>query len=326
MDKINWGIIGCGDVTEKKSGPGFNKAPNSALRAVMRRDAAKAADYAIRQGVEKWTTDAVALINDAEIDAIYIATPPLNHEEYTLAAINAGKPVYVEKPMTLDTAAAERMAEAAAHSGVRLTVAHYRRELEIFKKVKELIDQKAIGDVRYVNLQMLQPYESAIITQTDDNWRVNPEISGGGLFHDLAPHQLDLMLHFFGKPRKYSGFSGNQGGYYPADDIVAGDILFANGVIFKGLWCFSVPKEETKDLVEIVGSEGKIEFSVFGTDFLILHKGGEQQRIEFNMPEHIQQPMIEEVVKYFRAERDNPCPPEDGVEVMRIIDSFTRKD
>ena len=326
MKKINWGIIGCGDVTEKKSGPAFNKATNSALIAVMRRDAAKAEDYAKRHGVPKWFSDASALINDPDVDAIYIATPPASHEEYTLAALNAGKPVYVEKPMTLNTDSALRMAKAAQESGIKLVVAHYRRELELFKKVKELIESKAIGEVRYVNLQMLQPYHSAIITQTDDNWRVNPEVSGGGLFHDLAPHQLDLMIHFFGKTKKYVGFSGNQAGYYKADDIASGDILFENGVIFKGLWCFSVPKEETKDLVEIVGSEGKIEFSVFGTDFLILHKGGQQERIEFETPEHIQQPFIQQVVNYFLGERQNPCPAEDGVEVMKIIDSFSKRD
>src|SRR4051812_958457 len=99
MKKINWGIIGCGDVTELKSGPAFNKVTNSSLIAVMRRNAAKAKDYALRHNVPKWHNDANKLINDLEVNAIYIATPPSSHEAYALAAINAGKPVYVEKPM-----------------------------------------------------------------------------------------------------------------------------------------------------------------------------------------------------------------------------------
>src|SRR6187551_1308715 len=102
MEKINWGIIGCGDVSEVKSGPAFNKVNNSSLVAVMRRDGAKAKDYAHRHQVPKWYDDASLLINDPDVNAIYIATPPSSHEEYTIAAIDAGKPVYVEKPMTMN--------------------------------------------------------------------------------------------------------------------------------------------------------------------------------------------------------------------------------
>src|SRR4051812_47809361 len=109
MKKIKWGIIGCGDVTEIKSGPAFNKINNSELVAVMRRNADKAADYARRHGVPKWYSDAQELINDPGINAIYIATPPQSHEAYTVQSLQAGKPVYVEKPMATDSAAAARM-------------------------------------------------------------------------------------------------------------------------------------------------------------------------------------------------------------------------
>src|SRR3979490_889057 len=101
MTNINWGIIGCGDVTEIKSGPAFNKVKNSSLIAVMRRDAEKAKDYARRHQVPKWYSNADELITDPDVNAIYVATPPSSHEEYTLAAVKAGKPVYVEKPMSV---------------------------------------------------------------------------------------------------------------------------------------------------------------------------------------------------------------------------------
>src|SRR5688572_4356132 len=113
MSKINWGIIGCGDVTELKSGPAFNKVNNSALVAVMRRDADKAADYARRHNVPRWYIDAAKLINDPEVNAIYIATPPNSHEAYTIDAINAGKPVYVEKPIALNASLALNMIKIA---------------------------------------------------------------------------------------------------------------------------------------------------------------------------------------------------------------------
>src|SRR5215471_11186905 len=148
MDKIRWGIIGCGDVTEVKSGPAFNKVKNSELVAVMRRNAELAKDYAQRHHVPKWYSNAASLINDPDINAIYVATPPSSHEEYALAAIKAGKPVYVEKPMSIDAASAERMARSAAEKNIKLCVAHYRRAQPLFNKVKQLLDEGAIGNVR----------------------------------------------------------------------------------------------------------------------------------------------------------------------------------
>jgi predicted dehydrogenase len=325
MQETRWGIIGCGDVTEVKSGPAFNKVPNSKLVAVMRRDAEKAKDYAIRHKVGRWYNKAVDLINDAEVNAIYIATPPLQHEEYTIAALKAGKPVYVEKPMALNMKAATRMQQAAHDTGIKLSIAHYRRQLPLFRKVKELVDANTVGNIRFVNMQMLQPNNSPLITQTSDNWRVDPKVSGGGLFHDLAPHQLDLMIYFFGKVIKAEGTALNQGGFYAADDIVQGSLLFENKILFNGLWCYTVPKEETRDACEIIGEKGKISFSIFRHNALVVEINGDKKEITLEVPQHVQQPMIEKVVEYFIDAGPNPCSAEDGVEVMRLIDVFTAK-
>jgi predicted dehydrogenase len=322
MATIHWGIIGCGDVTEVKSGPAFNKVPHSKLVAIMRRNEEKVKDYAKRHNVSKWYTDANKLINDPEINAIYIATPPLQHEEFTLAALKAGKAVYVEKPMAVDAGSAKRMADAAKDN--KLCVAHYRRAQPLFIKLKELLQSNIIGEIKFVDLRFLQAALTAEELQIPKvQWRVNPSIAGGGLFHDLAPHQLDLMLYFFGEIKIVAGLSANQGGLYSADDIVMGNILFENGVLFEGLWCFDVPKEEEKDSCEITGSEGKISFSVFGEPAISVTKKGKTSRITFEKLQHVQQPMIEKVVGYFLDEGENPSPPEEGVEVMRIMDAFT---
>lgn len=323
MRTINWGIIGCGDVTEIKSGPAFNKVNNSKLIAVMRRDAAKAEDYAKRHGVPKWYNDAQQLINDPEVNAIYVATPPLQHEEYSIAALKAGKPVYVEKPMAVSSGSAKKIEQTSRDTGIKLTVAHYRRELPLFKRVKEIIDSGLLGDIRMINLQLLQPNNSPLITKTEENWRVNPAVSGGGLFHDLAPHQLDLMIHFFGKVSSAFGVALNQGGFYNADDTVQGTLLFNSKALFNGMWSFVVPKEETKDQCEIIGSKGKVSFSIFRHNNLQLNFNGEKSEETFYIPSHIQQPMITKVVEYFLDEGPNPCPAGDGVEVMRIIDVFS---
>ena len=323
---IQWGIIGCGDVTELKSGPAFNKVKDSSLVAVMRRDAAKAKDYATRHNVPKWYSDAGRLINDPEINAIYVATPPDSHEQYTIAALKAGKPVYVEKPMAVDAASSKRMAEVARRENIKLSVAHYRREQPMFKTIKRLITDSTIGEIRFVDLKLLKPSLTTSDLEIPKTiWRVNPAIAGGGLFHDLAPHQLDLMLYFFGDIKNASGFSFNQEEKYAADDIVGGNILFESGIIFQGLWCFTVAGDQELDTVEVVGSKGKIKFSVFDNFIVSIEKNGKSERIPFEKIQHVQQPMIEKVVEYFSDKAENPCPPEAGVKVMEIMQSFTEK-
>ncbi|MFT3935133.1 MAG: Gfo/Idh/MocA family oxidoreductase [Chitinophagaceae bacterium] len=323
ITQIKWGIIGCGDVTEVKSGPAFNKVPGSSLVAVMRRNAEKAADYAKRHGVPKWYSDATLLINDPEVNAVYVATPPQSHELYTIQALQAGKPVYVEKPMAMDAAAAKRMQLVAEQSGVKLSVAHYRKAQPRFEKVKALLDEGAIGQPRVVNLNLFQPPQSSLIMKTDEYWRIDPAISGGGLFNDLSPHQLDIVQYFFGDIERASGFARNQAGLYAAADLVMGNIVFKSGVVFNGTWCFSAGDKEEKDLVEIIGSEGTIRYSTFSTNHITISRNGVEEKIVFDDIAHVQQPMIEKVVKYFAGLGANPSSAESAVVTMEIIDAFT---
>jgi predicted dehydrogenase len=320
---INWGIIGCGDVTEVKSGPAFNKVPNSKLIAVMRRNAEKAKDYAQRHGVEKWYSDADKLINDPDVNAIYVATPPLSHEEYAIKAMRAGKPVYVEKPMAFNAAAAEKIEEVAKETQVKVSIAHYRRQQPLFLKIKELLEQKLIGDVQLADMKIYQPHQSPMIVQTETNWRTDPSISGGGLFYDLAPHQLDLMLYFFGQAKKVSGISFNASNYYNADDTASGQILFERNVLFNGSWRFT--SYERKDHCEIIGSKGKISFSVFDHNPLVIEKEGKQTVMKFDKFQHVQQPMIQKVVEYFLGQSPNPCSASEGVHVMKMMDAIVSK-
>jgi predicted dehydrogenase len=326
MKKINWGIIGCGDVTEIKSGPAFNKVNNSSLVAVMRRDSAKAEDYARRHNVPHWYADAVQLINDPEVNAIYVATPPSSHEEYAIAAINAGKPVYVEKPMANTYASAYNIAKVAKEKNIKLVVAHYRREQPRFKKIKQLIHEKAIGKILLANLKLYKsPLTKQELADARNAWRVDPVIAGGGLFHDLAPHQLDLMYYFFGEAEKVNGVATNQGTNYKADDLVAGNILFKNNVAFCGVWCFNAAPEATADYCEIIGTKGKISFSVFGGNTINVVADNNSIALSFDELQHVQQPMIEATVNYFLNVSSNPCSGYEGAEVMQLIEAFVTR-
>ncbi|HZX57596.1 MAG TPA: Gfo/Idh/MocA family oxidoreductase [Mucilaginibacter sp.] len=324
MNDIHWGIIGCGNVTERKSGQAYNKAPNSKLVAVMRRDAAKAADYAARHHVDRWYSDAGELLNDAEVNAVSVATPPAFHLEYAIDALKKGLSVYVEKPVTRTAAEAQAMADAVKQYNGKLTVAHYRRALPMFLYVKKLLADNTIGEVRTVQIRMWKSIKPDLIADSETNWRVNPELSGGGYFHDLAPHQLDLMLYYFGEPEKYRGYSLNQSGANAADDHVCGEIVFKNKVVVNGSWSFNVAESEAIDSCEIIGTKGRITFPFFG-NFVSWKNEIHGQTVNFTHPEHIQQPMIEKIVKYFRGEGPNPCPIQEAVTLMKILDAFTRE-
>ncbi len=326
MEKINWGIIGCGDVTEVKSGPAFNKVPNSALVAVMRRDAAKVKDYASRHQVPNFYTDAQKLISDPQVNAIYVATPPDSHEAYAIAALEAGKPVYVEKPMTMNSKSAKKMLDAVAKNNGKMVVAHYRRAQPIHLKIKDLLEQNAIGTILYAKLDYRRkPATKQELNDPKTAWRYQPGISGGGLFHDLAPHQLDLMYYFFGDVQTASGVSSNRAATYAADDLVTGNILFKTGVQFSGSWCFAAAAHQEEDSCEIFGTTGSIRFSIFNQQKILLSTAGGDQVFHFPTLEHVQQPMIEKVVSYFLGKAQNPCSAADGLQVMTIMDAFTGK-
>ena len=186
---IQWGFIGCGAVTEKKSGPAFNKVQGSKVVAVMRRDIEKAKDYAIRHDVKKYYSDADELINDPEVNAIYIATPPGSHFKYAEAAMRAGKPVYIEKPMASSYNECIEINKVSEETGIPCFVAYYRRTLPYFLKVKQLIDEGALGEISTVQISFAIPPYATDYDRENLPWRVKKEIAGAGYFYDLASHQ-----------------------------------------------------------------------------------------------------------------------------------------
>ncbi|PHN04203.1 Gfo/Idh/MocA family protein [Flavilitoribacter nigricans] len=298
-EKIRWGIIGAGDVCEVKSGPALQKIDGSELVAVMRRNGEKAKDFAERHGVPKWYDDADPLIRDPEVDAVYIATPPDTHQHYTLRVAEAGKPIYVEKPMARTHEECLQMVKACATAKVPLFVAYYRRALPNFLKVKEIIDEGLIGEVRSVDIRLIKSLEPDVVSagQGADNWRVQPDVAGGGYFFDLASHQLDFLDYLFGPISAATGMATNQAGQYPAEDLVMGTFRFENGIMGQGLWCFNSSDASSLDKTTIIGSKGQLTFAYFGDNRVRLAVDGEDEKVfTFDMPLHIQQPLIQQVV------------------------------
>lgn len=316
--RVRWGILGCGGVTEVKSGPALQQATGSSLVAVMRRDAAKAEDYARRHGVPRWHADARALIDDPGVDAVYIATPPSTHKAYALMAMTAGKPVYVEKPMAMDARECEEMLRASGAAGVPLFVAYYRRALPRFVLIRDLLASGAIGAPRSVAVRLSRELQSAYRDPRNLPWRVLPEISGGGLFVDLGSHTLDLLDFLFGTLMDVQGEARNRAGAYPAEDFVTISFTCGDGVRGTGTWDFAADAYE--DEVQIIGERGRLVFATFGDGPIAVEDDAGEHAYRIANPLHIQLPLIETVVGELQGRGRCPSTGETAMRTSRVID------
>jgi predicted dehydrogenase len=302
--EIKWGIIGCGNVTELKSGPAFNKVEDSKLVAVMRRNADLAQDYAQRHNVSKFYSDASELINDSEVNAVYIATPPDSHALYAIEAMKAGKSVYVEKPMARNYAECMEMIRVSEETGMPLHVAYYRRTLPAFLKVKELVDNGSIGKPLTVNIKLYKAFGERDKFPDKQSWHVNPEIAGAGHFYDLASHQFDFLDFVFGPVTKVNGVARNIAGYYKAEDTVSAAFSFDSGVVGSGSWCFVVDEKSEEDSIEIHGTNGKIKFSCFDLGDVELTTKEGTQKFSFTNPENVSFLLVQQLVGALQGKND----------------------
>lgn len=312
---VRWGIVGCGNVTEVKSGPAFQKAEGSELRAVMRRQGALARDYAARHGVARWYDDADALIADPEVDAVYVATPVGSHCEIALKVAAAGKPAYVEKPMARHTPECRRMVEAFERAGQPLFVAYYRRRLPRFTRVADLLEQGAVGTLTSVRYH----YGSASHRKPREPkpWRLDPALSGGGLFLDLGSHALDIVDFLLGPLDEVSGTARTVASPDEVEDAVAMcfEVSGAPGV---ASWNFA--QHERTDELEIRGTEGVIKLSVFGDTPVRLGAGDRVESIEVPNPDHIQQPLVQSVVDELLGKGACPSTGRTAMRTTQVMD------
>ncbi|MBC7785770.1 MAG: Gfo/Idh/MocA family oxidoreductase [Burkholderiales bacterium] len=289
MNQVRWGIIGCGDVCEKKSGPALYKTAGSVLLSVMRRDAAKAADFAKRHGVARSSDDASAIIDDPEIDIVYIATPPGTHCDYALRVAAAGKHCYVEKPMARNGVEAARMVDAFASAGRKLFVAYYRRRLPVFLRARQLLEDGAIGKLTGICHRHTSPAH-----RRTDGWRVDAEQSGGGIFMDLASHVFDVLDYITGPFSDVAGHAANIASDYAVEDTVSVAWRNPAGVVGSSHWNFA--SDVADERIELLGTEGSIMWRAFGTPILRLTRGTSVQEFNEPYPEHVHQPLVQTIV------------------------------
>ena len=302
MKQINWGFIGCGEVTEKKSGPAFNEVEGSQVVAVMSRSENKARSYAERHHVRKWYTDASELIEDPDVNAVYIATPPSSHATFAIMAMRAGKPCYIEKPLAASYNDCIRINRISEQTGVPCFVAYYRRYLPYFQKVKEIIESGTIGNV--VNVQVrfsVPPRDLDFQSGKEMPWRLQPDIAGGGYFYDLAPHQIDLLQNLFGVITRAHGYPANRAHLYQAEDTLSACFFFESGIPGSGSWCFVGHESAKEDCIEVIGEKGSLSFSVFTYQPIEVITSEGKNLITVPNPPYVQLPLIKSVIQHLQG-------------------------
>ena len=228
--------------------------------------------------------------------------------------------------MARSYAECEEMNQVSRETGIPLFVAYYRRTLPYFLQLKNLIDQKTIGDIRLINIILhWQAYNEEVGENPKPKWRVFPEISGGGHFHDLAAHQFDFLEYAFGPVKYASGIARNQAHLYNADDIVIANFEFESGILGTGSWCYTVNKEQRIDQSQIIGSEGKINFSFFEPNTIKVETAEGIKEYNLPYPQHVQQPLLETIVNELRGEGKCPSTGETGARANWIMDMITKK-
>ena len=326
MKEIGWGFIGCGEVTEKKSGPAFNEVPGSHVVAVMSRNAEKAESYAKRHNIKKWYTDPLELINDPEINAIYIATPPSSHATFAIMAMKAGKPVYIEKPLAASYEDCARINRISELTGVPCFVAYYRRYLPYFQKVTQIIQSGAIGTPANVQIRFsVPPRDLDYKSNGSLPWRLQPDIAGGGYFYDLAPHQLDLIQDIFGVITRAHGYCSNMAKLYKAEDTISACFYFENGLPGSGSWCFVGHQSAKEDRIEVIGEKGMLSFSVYNYSPIQLVTSEGRSSIVVPNPPYVQLPIIRSVIEHLQGIGICECTSVSATPVNWVMDRILGK-
>lgn len=326
MKEIGWGFIGCGEVTEKKSGPAFNEVPGSHVVAVMSRNAEKAESYAKRHNIKKWYTDPLELINDPEINAIYIATPPSSHATFAIMAMKAGKPVYIEKPLAASYEDCARINRISELTGVPCFVAYYRRYQPYFQKVKQIIQSGAIGTPANVQIRFsVPPRDLDYKSNGSLPWRLQPDIAGGGYFYDLAPHQLDLIQDIFGVITRAHGYCSNMAKLYKAEDTISACFYFENGLPGSGSWCFVGHQSAKEDRIEVIGEKGMLSFSVYNYSPIQLVTSEGRSSIVVPNPPYVQLPIIRSVIEHLQGIGICECTSVSATPVNWVMDRILGK-
>ena len=292
-DCVRWGLIGCGDIAQRRVAPALVQTQHSELVAVSRANSDLLDEFADRFNVQHRFADWNELVRCKDIDAVYVATPVNLHAEQTITALESGKHVLCEKPMALDVADCERMISAAKAHGVKLGIAYYRHFYPVVRRMKQIIDSGEIGKPIVAQVTAFEWFNPS--PSNSRAWLLNPEISGGGPMFDFGCHRIQLLLHLFGSTRRVTGVMSTALFNRVVEDAAAATFEFEQGTI--ATLSVSHAVMEPRDSFTVFGSEGLMNVEVLNEGNLIITTR-DGQRTELHAPaQNIHQPLIEDFVQ-----------------------------
>ncbi|MFN3652941.1 MAG: Gfo/Idh/MocA family protein [Armatimonadota bacterium] len=331
---LGWGILGCGDITEKRVAPAIAARPSSRLIWLQSRTAARAAELAARCPDAKSTGSRAEVLADPEVGAVYVATEHHRHAEDVIAAAEAGKHVLCEKPLANSVADCLRMIEACRANGVALQVAYYRRYYPKLLRMQALLEAGAIGEPVSAQAHLSSRLDPRRVTP--ENWRLNAELSGGGALVDTGSHRLDLLCWLLGEPDRVAAFAECRELPIEAPDTETLLIRFRSGVHAVTRHGF---RSRSRDALEINGTQGALSATPVDGPLLSLEcdparlrerapellAGAEEtpEGLRWHLPkaENVHLPLIDDFTRRIAAGEPPRYSGEDGMQASRIIEA-----
>jgi len=248
---LGWGIIGTGGFAGSATAPAIKAlGPEGSLVAAVSRDRSRADAFAAQHGAKRAYTDYADLLRDRDVNIIYIATPNAQHAEQALAAARAGKHVLCEKPLALSVSDARRMVEAFEAAGLKLGTQFQTRHHTAFVETKRLLEQRAIGDVILVQIEVssgANPFRS---------WRADPQLAGLGSINNIAVHPFDLLRYLVGSEVREVTAVTDVGRTTELEHMVLALLRFQNGTLAYVNANQKVPNFQPD--IDIYGTAGRI--------------------------------------------------------------------
>lgn len=248
---LGWGIIGTGGFAGSATAPAIKAlGERGALIAAVSRDRGRADAFAAQHGAARAYTDYADLLRDRDVDIVYISTPNAQHAEQALAAARAGKHVLCEKPLALSVGDARRMVDAFEAAGLKLGTHFQTRHHTAFVETRRLLEQRAIGDVILVQIEV-----SSGANQFR-SWRADPQLAGLGSINNIAVHPFDLVRYLLGSEVREVTAMTDVGRAADLEHMVLALLRFQNGTLVYVNANQKVPNFQPD--IHIYGAEGRI--------------------------------------------------------------------
>lgn len=300
MEILKWGLIGAGDIAQKRVAPALRDLPNCDFVAVNRSRSELAEAFAKECGARKWYADWRELLADDEIDAVYIATPVYLHAEQTIAAARAGKHVLCEKPMALNVKECDEMIAACSVGRVKLGIAYYRRFYPVIERIRQII---AAGEIGKITFAQINAFEYVELSPDDPrHWFLEKEKSGGGPMMDFGCHRLEVLTNLFGTVRRVESIASNAVFGREVEDTATAILQFESGP------CANLTVThaalESRDTLDIFGTLGSIHVPVLNkAEIRIKTRNGERDESHRAAP-NVHQPLIEDFTEAVLTDRE----------------------